>query len=59
MSHQELVEWSVLKFIKEGEYCPSWIIKKGIHTLLLQTFNNDLSTGLFHNESIWNIGMLV
>jgi hypothetical protein len=50
MSNQELAERGMLKFIKEREYCSAWIIKKGIHTLLLQTFNNDLRACFFHKK---------
>jgi hypothetical protein len=52
MSNQKLVKWSILKFIKEGEYDSTGIIKKSIHSLLFQTFNNDLRTVLFHGKSL-------
>jgi hypothetical protein len=44
-----------LKLIKERENCSAGVIEQNIDPFFLQTFNNDLRSGFFHDESMSNV----
>jgi hypothetical protein len=50
MTNQYLPDGGIDKLIKKGKNRTPRIIEEGINSFLLQTFNNNLRTGLFHQN---------
>jgi hypothetical protein len=57
MADQYPMEWGILELVKKREYGSTGIIKESIHPFLLQTFNNDLSAGLFHKDRMRSVSL--
>jgi hypothetical protein len=52
---QHLLEWRTLEFIEKREDSATGVVENGLYPFLLQRFNDDLRTGLFHDESQWQM----
>jgi hypothetical protein len=47
---QDLLEWSTFKFIEKRKDGPTGVIENCFDPFLLQRFNDDLRTRLFHSQ---------
>ncbi len=61
MADKNLAERGAGQFVEERKDSSSRVVEEGVHSFLLQTFNDNLGTGLLHlyNQlEYWNNGIL-
>ncbi len=52
MADKNLAERGAGQFVEERKDRPSGVVEEGVHSFLLQAFNDNLGTGLLHLKQL-------